>query len=153
MSDLGSGDSAEDFADAFVHFVRAFGLLDADRTPCGAAMSTAEAHAVTTLRAGRMPQRVLGERLHLTKSTTSRLVDQLRARGWVDRVADPGDGRVQLVGLTDQGERVAADVSRRRAERLTELLDRVPKAQRRTVIRTLHLLEEASHDLDHPTGT
>ncbi|MEV6202701.1 MarR family transcriptional regulator [Streptomyces sp. NPDC051771] len=153
MSDLASGNSAEDFAEAFVRFVRSFGLLDADRTPCGAPMSTAEAHAVTTLRAGRVPQRELGERLHLTKSTTSRLVDQLTGRGWVDRVSDPGDGRVQLVGLTDQGARVAADVSRRRAERLTELLDRVPRAERHTVIRTLHLLEEASRDLDHPTGT
>jgi DNA-binding MarR family transcriptional regulator len=138
--------SAEAFSDAFVRFVRAFGVLDAERTPCGAAMSTAEAHAVTVLRHGRMSQRTLGERLNLTKSTTSRLVDQLMGRGWADRAADPGDGRVQLVGLTEQGRRVAADVARRRADRLAALLDRVPKAQRSAVTRALRLLEEASHD-------
>jgi DNA-binding MarR family transcriptional regulator len=139
--------SVEAFSDAFVRFVRTFGLLDADRTPCGAPMSTAEAHAVTVLRPGRMSQRALGERLNLTKSTTSRLVDQLMTRGWADRAADPTDGRVQLVGLTGQGQRVAADVARRRADRLHTLLDRVPKAQRPAVIRALRLLEEASRDL------
>lgn len=139
--------SAEAFSDAFVHFVRTFGLLNADRTPCGAPMSTAEAHAITALRSGRMSQRALGEQLHLTKSTTSRLVDQLTGRGWADRTADPVDGRVQLVGLTDQGLRVATDVARRRADRLAALLEKVPKAQRPGVIRALRLLEEASREL------
>jgi DNA-binding MarR family transcriptional regulator len=147
MSDRTDTASAEAFSDAFVRFVRSFGLLDADRTPCGAPMSTAEAHALTVLRSGRLSQRALGERLSITKSTTSRLVDQLMTRGWADRAADPADGRVQLVGLTEQGQRVAADVARRRADRLTTLLDRVPKAQRPAVIRALRLLEEASRDL------
>ncbi|MEU7281780.1 MarR family transcriptional regulator [Streptomyces sp. NPDC045431] len=146
MSGSSDGASAEAFSDALVDFVRAFGLLDPARTPCGAPMSTAEAYALTVLRQGRVPQRVLGERLSLTKSTTSRLVDQLVARGWADRVPDPGDGRAQLVGLTEDGVRVAADVARRRAERLGRLLDRVPKAQRPGVIRALRLLEEASHE-------
>ncbi|MFF8842201.1 MarR family winged helix-turn-helix transcriptional regulator [Streptomyces sp. NPDC015127] len=138
--------SAEAFSDAFVGFVRSFGLLDSDRTPCGAAMTTAEAHAITLLRSGRMSQRVLGERLGVTKSTMSRLVDQLMARGWADRAPDPADGRGRLVGLTEHGERVAAEVARRRADRLSALLDRVPTAQRPTVIRALRLLEEASRD-------
>ncbi|MFJ8645454.1 MarR family winged helix-turn-helix transcriptional regulator [Streptomyces sp. NPDC093546] len=144
----GSPDDAspEAFADALVDFVRAFGLLDPDRTPCGAPMPTAEAHALTVLRQGRLAQRVLGERLSLTKSTTSRLVDQLVARGWADRAPDPGDGRAQLVGLTEEGVRVAADVARRRADRLGRLLDRVPKSRRPGVIRALRLLEEASHE-------
>lgn len=146
MSGLPDDASAEAFSDAFVRFVRSFGLLDADRTPCGAPMSTAEAHAITVLREERMSQRALGEFLNLTKSTTSRLVDQLMTRGWADRAADPTDGRVQRVGLTEQGQRVAAEVSRRRAERLSTLLDKVPKAQRPAVIRALRLLEEAIHD-------
>jgi DNA-binding MarR family transcriptional regulator len=139
--------SATAFADAFVEFVRGFGLLAADRTPCGAPLSPAEAHALTVLRSGRMSQRALGERLKLSKSTTSRLVDQLTARGWVDRAADPADGRVQLVGPTEAGQRVAADVARRRADRLGALLDRVPEAQRPAVTHALRLLEEASRDL------
>lgn len=147
MSDRPDDASVEAFSDAFVRFVRTFGLLDADRTPCGAPMSTAEAHAITVLREGRMSQRALGERLNLTKSTTSRLVDQLMTRGWADRAADPADGRVQRVGLTEQGQRAAAEVSRRRADRLSTLLDRVPKAQRPAVIGALRLLEEASHDV------
>ncbi|MET9319644.1 MarR family transcriptional regulator [Streptomyces sp. NPDC003038] len=147
MSGPADDASTEAFSDAFVRFVRTFGLLDADRTPCGAPMSTAEAHALTVLRPGRMSQRALGERLRLTKSTTSRLVDQLMTRGWADRAADPADGRVQRVGLTEPGHKVAADVARRRADRLSTLLDKVPGDQRPAVIRALRLLEEASREL------
>ncbi|MFG3496980.1 MarR family winged helix-turn-helix transcriptional regulator [Streptomyces sp. NPDC047928] len=146
MSESPDDVSTEAFSDALVRFVRSFGLLDADRTPCGAPMSTAEAHALTVLRAGRVPQRTLGEELNLTKSTTSRLVDQLAARGWADRSPDPDDGRAQLVGLTAPGEQAAAELARRRADRLSALLDRVPKARRPGVIRALRLLEEASRE-------
>lgn len=42
--------SEQAFADAFVGFVRGFGLLDSDRTPCGAPRSVADAHALAVLR-------------------------------------------------------------------------------------------------------
>jgi DNA-binding MarR family transcriptional regulator len=132
------------FAEAFVRFVRGFGLLDGDRTPCGAPMSVAEAHALTVLTGeGSLPQGALGRRLHLPKSSTSRLVDALERRGWVHRGGDAADGRVRLLRLTPNGQRVAADVASRRAARLVALLARVPEADRPSVIHALTLLEEA----------
>jgi DNA-binding MarR family transcriptional regulator len=134
---------AEQFAEAFVDFVRGFGLLDAETTPCGAGMSPAEAHALTILRKGGLLQGALGERLSLGKSTTSRLVDGLEQRGWVRRDPDPGDGRARLIVLTDKGTDAAAEVNQRRARRLSDLLDNIPSAKRASVIEALRLLAEA----------
>jgi DNA-binding MarR family transcriptional regulator len=135
----------EAFADAFVGFVRGFGLLDADRTPCGTPMSVAEAHALSVLRSdGPLPQGTLGQGLRLPKSSTSRLVDALERRGWVQRDPDTADGRVRLLRLTPDGQKAAGEVARRRGARLAGLLDRVPAAERSSVVRALRLLEEAS---------
>src|SRR5688572_20466722 len=76
-------------------FVRAFGLHQPDRTPCGTPVPTSEAHAVGELdRAGPLTQGELGRRLRLEKSTVSRLVAQLTRRGWVRRAERGGDARL-----------------------------------------------------------
>jgi DNA-binding MarR family transcriptional regulator len=134
------------FARSFVRFVRGFGLLDQDHTPCGAPMSPAEAHALTVLLDGPTSQSGLGRQLRLPKSSVTRLVDGLAGRGWVARAPGPHDGRVRLVSLTAAGRRAAADVVRRRQARLAVLLDRVPADQRDLVVRALTLLEEATRD-------
>jgi DNA-binding MarR family transcriptional regulator len=132
-----------EFAAAFVGFVRAFGLLEPDRTPCGAPMSVAEAHALTILRDGPLHQGELGARLHLGKSTMSRLTDGLERRDWVRRDPDPADGRARLLALTEGGQQAAAGVIERRARRLATLLDHISPDQHNTVIEALRLLEEA----------
>ncbi len=50
---------------------------------------------------------VLGERLMLSKSTITRIVDQLEERSWVRRIPDPVDRRAQDVILTPE-ERASA---------------------------------------------
>lgn len=131
----------------FVEFVRGFGLLDAETTPCGAPMSTAEAHAITILRSEGLNQGVLGERIGLGKSSMSRLVDGLEQRGWVHRVTDPNDGRARILELTDKGREIATDVVQRRAQRLFTLLEHVPASRRQSVINALRLLTKAGrHD-------
>jgi len=146
MSTSGPPEPDAAFARSFVRFVRGFGLLDQDHTPCGAPMSAAEAHALTVLLDGPTSQSSVGRQLRLPKSSVTRLVDGLAARGWAVRGPAPDDGRVRLVSLTAPGRRVAADVTRRRQAHLTALLDRVPADQRDLVVRALTLLEEATRD-------
>lgn len=69
------------------------------------------------------PRRVsnLAECVHSDTSTISRQVSTLAAEGLVEKVADPQDGRVQMVSLTPSGK---------------ELLDRV-RADRAELFRTL----------------
>jgi DNA-binding MarR family transcriptional regulator len=47
--------------------------------------------------------RELNENVLLTQPSISRLIDRLAARGLVDKVTDPSDGRGTLVSLTDEG--------------------------------------------------
>lgn len=47
---------------------------------------------------------------HITKPSMVYLVDYLEAHGYVERTADPQDGRAQRVRLTAQGEKVVQTV-------------------------------------------
>ena len=132
-----------------VAFVRAFGLHKGDETPCGASVAVSEAHALTVL-AGAGPdglvQGELARGLALTKSTVSRLVDQLVDRGWAERRSGPGDGRRRTVVLTEQGQGVAREILARRSERMARLLERIPEQERAAVLAALDVLVEAALD-------
>ena len=57
--------------------------------------------AIIVLHNGEaMTQGQLGERLHLEKSSVSRLINGLERRGWLARTQDPNDSRQRIVTLT-----------------------------------------------------
>jgi DNA-binding MarR family transcriptional regulator len=134
-------------------FVRAFGLHQPDQTPCGRPVPVSEAHAAAELHQhGPLTQQDLARRLRLEKSTVSRLVTQLQARGWVRRGKRDGDGRLVWLELTDAGHLAAAELAAARAQRFTSLLHAIPAGRRQFVIDALTLLVEAAHDhADAPT--
>ena len=49
---------------------------------------------------------VLAERAQIAKQTATALVDKLERAGYVQRVADPSDGRARLVRMTPRAEYV-----------------------------------------------
>lgn len=133
--------------DRIAAFVRAFGLHQPDRTPCGQPVPVSEAYALAELhRDGALTQLELGGRLQLEKSTVSRLVSQLTSRGWVERVKRDGDARLVWLELTEAGRTAAGELAAARAVRFTGLLEAIPDGDRRTVIDCLTLLTEAAHD-------
>jgi len=126
-------------------FVRAFGLHQPDRTPCGQPVPASEAHAVGELdRDGPMTQTALAGRLRLEKSTVSRLVALLIGRGWVRRTERDGDARLVWLELTPEGSRAAGELASARAARFSELLRNIPDEKRPAVIDALTTLIEAS---------
>jgi DNA-binding MarR family transcriptional regulator len=126
-------------------FVRAFGLHQPDRTPCGTPVPSSEAHAVGELdRDGPLTQTALGERLRLEKSTVSRIVSQLTSRGWVCRANRGGDGRLVWLELTPEGRRAAGELAVARAARFADLLRNIPAEQRPAVIEALTTLVDAA---------
>lgn len=54
----------------------------------------------------------LSDQLLLSKSTITRIVDQLEAKAWVKRIIDPQDGRAQRVTLTELGQEKLAAISK-----------------------------------------
>jgi DNA-binding MarR family transcriptional regulator len=133
--------------DGVVSFVRAFGLHRPDETPCGKPVPVSEAHALMELaRDDALTQTELGMRLRLEKSTVSRLVGQLLARGWLERERHPGDGRAVLLHLTPGGLQAAVEIEKARRVRFASLLERIPEDDRDQVVRALGILTEALDD-------
>ena len=54
-------------------------------------------------RTGRLPMRVMGERLQLHPTSVTNIVDRLQAEGLVQRSPHPSDRRATLVEITDTG--------------------------------------------------
>jgi DNA-binding MarR family transcriptional regulator len=128
-------------------FVRAFGLHQPDRTPCGTPVPVSEAHAVGELdRDGPLTQTELARRLRLEKSTVSRLVGQLTSRGWVRRADRAGDARLVWLELTPEGGRAAGELAVARAARFAELLRNIPADRRPAVIDALTTLVQAASE-------
>ena len=126
-------------------FVRAFGLHKPDETPCGAPVPVSEAHALAVLaESGPATQTELARRLGLSKSTVSRLVDELERHRWAHRRTATVDARQRLVELTSQGRTVAVDIDRRRGERMADLLAHIPERDRQIVLAALDTLVEAA---------
>lgn len=62
----------------------------------------------------------LAEAAQLTKQAAGFLVDQLERGGYVERVADPSDGRARLVRITPRGYHVIAIATAEQARIETE---------------------------------
>ena len=54
------------------------------------------------LREGGLRLTELAERTHTTKQALLYSINQLEAAGYVERVADPTDGRAKIIGLTQR---------------------------------------------------
>lgn len=78
----------------------------------------------------------LSERLLFDKSTVTRIIDRLEQMDLVQRIADPGDRRVQRVLLTSQGASVRDDAHAAH-ERSMEQRLAVLDAEEQRCLRTL----------------
>src|SRR5579859_677594 len=124
--------------------IRTFGLHRPDLTPCGHPMSISAAHSLMELASGHpLTLNELTTRLHLQKSTVSRLVDQLVRRRWVKRTPHPRDGRALLLQLTDTGRRVAHRVAASREAKFSAVAARMNGAELDSVLTALEVLVRA----------
>jgi DNA-binding MarR family transcriptional regulator len=81
-------------------------------------------------RMGELSQGVL-----LSQPALSRLVDRLEARGLVERVADPEDGRAVRVGLTPAGSELQRAVGRTHARSVAKAMRTLDPAEQRELER------------------
>jgi DNA-binding MarR family transcriptional regulator len=135
--------SIDDLEARVIAFVRAFGLHQPERTPCGEPISVSQAHALTELAAQPLTQAELARRLRLDRSVVSRLADTLEERAWLRRERHPQDQRAVQLVLTDRGRAAADRLAGARRARLATLLDGVPAAERDNVLRALEVLTES----------
>ncbi len=133
--------------DRLIGFIRAFGLHQPERTPCGQPIPVSEAHALSELAGdAAVGQFELGRRLRLEKSTVSRLVGLLVGRGWVERGRSPEDGRAFEVSLTEAGRKAATEIAGARRAKFTRVLEAIPEEERASVLAAMKTLEEAMNE-------
>ena len=130
----------EDFRALVQEFVRRFGLLAADRTPCGKPMASSDAHALMLLleagEVGMLPS-ALSARLGVDKSTGTRVTTRLGDADYIAAAPGATDARAKPVRLTRKGVRVAEEVARASRDRFAMLLEHVPPRRRRDVVDAL----------------
>src|ERR1041384_4001899 len=117
--------------------------VDSILRPHGLTFARYEALVLLTFsRTGRLPMRVMGERLQLHPTSVTNIVDRLQADGLVRRTPHPTDRRATLVEITDAGLKRREDATAavvevnlglkgltdRQTEQLTELLAKVRRA-------------------------
>jgi DNA-binding MarR family transcriptional regulator len=78
--------------------------VDGALRPHGLTFARYEALVLLTFaRRGRLPMRVMGERLQLHPTSVTNIVDRLQADGLVRRTPHPTDRRATLVEITEAG--------------------------------------------------
>lgn len=97
------------------------------------------------LDAGSRPTvRDLAARIGRSMSATSRMVDQLVRRGWVDRGEDPDDRRAKRLELTPAGSDFLRGFERARATAQLALTRYLTDDEQRLVSEAMALLGKAS---------
>jgi DNA-binding MarR family transcriptional regulator len=86
----------------------------------------------------------LAERLGRSTSVTSRLVDHMVKRGWVDRAEDPDDRRAKRVQITSKGRSFLRGFEGVRAEAQREVMSYLTEDEQRHVSEAMALLGKAS---------
>ncbi len=133
-----------DLAVAVRSFVTAFGLDRPSETPCGLPVTVTEAFALDVLRNGPCRQRDLADSLNLTKSTVSRLVDDMAERRLVKRRPDPTDGRAVTVELLALGRKRAEQLQLARDVKFSALLEAIAPENHQLISDALRILTTAA---------
>jgi len=134
-------------------FVRSFGLLSGDQTPCGEPLAPSHAHALMLLAGvahdGRSSQQALASALGIDKSSVARLCAKMEQAGHIDQARPVADARTRLVGLTEKGRRLAERVDLASLARFQAVLDAMPTAgARKSVVQALDVLNEAVDSME-----
>lgn len=85
------------------------------------------------LHLGPMPQARLCEKLLVSGSNLTTVIDNLERHGWVRRVADPEDRRAWQVQLTEKGRHLIGQAFPRHAERVQALLRHLSAQEQETL--------------------
>jgi DNA-binding MarR family transcriptional regulator len=139
---------ANDFRRSVRGLVRALGVLNEARTPCGVDVSVREAYALDAISTGEdagaaLSQSDLQAALGIDKSNVTRVVQQLVTDGRIEQRTSADDARVRRLHLTAKGRRVVRNIEEQSLRRFSEVLERIPASERAKVVRAIELFRVA----------
>lgn len=136
-----------EFTDALLAIVRRFGTAERDAVCCGD-VTVKQCMALQILLDEPLAVGALADRMGVTPGATTRLVDGMIGRGWLERRRDPDDRRRVLLELTEEG-RDEAEYLRGMTEQVVgEVVDELPEGERGSVLAALRSLREAFQRAD-----
>ena len=102
-------------------------------------LTPTQAHALRELTAGPLPMGELALRMSCDASNVTGLSDRLEARGLLERGPSPGDRRVKVLSLTDDGRALHGELWRRLMQDspVSRGLDDTQQEALRELLRTL----------------
>lgn len=137
---------AEAFHEALSDLVRAYLVGERGRIGCHD-ISLTQCYALEALlRRGPSTLNALAAELSLDKSTASRVVSALSRKGYVGRVAHPGDARAVLLDVTPGGRRLHDRIRHDRIRERTELLAGFPPEVREGIADVMRRLAGATRE-------
>jgi DNA-binding MarR family transcriptional regulator len=143
---------AEHLDEAFFRLFRLRGVLDPTSAVPGLGASVSEIMALAYLRDGPASQQDLGRYVGLEKSTVSRLVEALTAKGWVIKERDPHNRRFQTLVLTAAGRQATRTVGNAMHRRHRDILESMTAQDAATMIRGLNILVSALENANAKVG-
>ncbi len=104
-------------------------------------MSSSELRALRLFQGVRhLPQKEIIDRVGLSGSRLTRILDGFRERGWVTRAEDPDDRRGAIIFLTPAGLDLVQVIERRSVAIHSELLSGVPLDEQPGLVRSLEVM-------------
>jgi len=98
-------------------------------------VSATQCYALAAINAhGSLALNQLAKSLHLDKSTTSRVIDSLAEKGYVNRNADAKDARAVRIDITTKGVKLHNTIEKDLADGLKDLLKDFDPATRKAAI-------------------
>lgn len=109
-------------------------------------------------RRGAMRPGDLAARLNITAASMSRLTEALEQGRWVERAADPDDGRACLISLSAHGRSALESMREENAQELAVQIRELPPEDRTALERALpvlarlteHLFDKLARENDPP---
>lgn len=133
----------ERFHFEIVELIKKYQFRDRNEMVC-CGLSVSQCYTLETLnRFGTMSMKALADRMYLSISTITRVIDPLIKQKFVVRKDDKSDRRVKLVRLTRKGENVVAESWKNvfRSEQI--ILQNFPGEHRELFIEFLQKLNQA----------
>ncbi|MET3683945.1 MarR family 2-MHQ and catechol resistance regulon transcriptional repressor [Alkalibacillus flavidus] len=99
---------------------------------------------------GRQPLQKIGERILLTSGSITYVVNNLEAKGLLQRVPSPEDRRVTYAEMTDEGRQLLNDIFPKHWEAIEQFMDGLSDDEKRQAIDLIKKLgrsaEQHMHD-------
>jgi DNA-binding MarR family transcriptional regulator len=135
-------EQVERFHTQIVDLIKKYQFRDRNQVCCG--LSVSQCYILESLhRHGRLTMKLLAEKMHLSVSTVTRVVEPLVKRGLVSREEDEEDRRIRLITMTESGEEAYRESWQNIYESEKMILENFPVENREMLIDFLKKLNKA----------